>query len=72
MIEHKGLDHAVGLQIPRGENAELVEWAVVTLILLMATVLIMVSLRNEVLVFLDAIFERLGEEPPDSYIINTP
>ncbi len=51
---------------------ELVEWAVVTLVLLVATVLVMVSLRNEVLVFLQSIFTVLEAEPPDSYIISNP
>ena len=51
---------------------EMVEWAVVTLILLVATVATMAALRNDLLLFFDSIFDAMEEPPPDSYIINNP
>ena len=54
------------------QGPEMVEWAVVTLILLVATVGTLIALRNELLVFFDSIFRAMAEPPPDSYIINNP
>jgi Flp pilus assembly pilin Flp len=51
---------------------EMLEWAVVTVILLTATVAIMVALRNDLLIFFENIFKAMAEPPPDSYILTNP
>lgn len=47
---------------------EMVEWAVVTVILLIATTFAVILLRNELIALFQAIFAKLSEQPPDSWL----
>ncbi len=47
---------------------EMVEWAVVTVILLVATTFVIILLRNELIALFQAIFVKLSEQPPDSWL----
>lgn len=46
---------------------ELVEWAVVTAVLLGATAAVVIALRDEVLAAFTQIFDALEDPPPDSF-----
>jgi hypothetical protein len=44
-----------------------VEWAVVTVILLASTVLVMIALRETLIDMFMAVFDRLSQDPPDTF-----
>ena len=46
---------------------EMVEWAVVTVILLGSTALVIIALRNTLIDMFLAAFERLEEVPPEDF-----
>ena len=48
-------------------GAELVEWAVMTIILLMATAALLIKLRVAVLAMFQRIFDAVQVAPPDQY-----
>ena len=48
-------------------GAELVEWAVMTIILLMATAALLIKLRVAVLQLFQRIFDAVQVAPPDQY-----
>jgi len=47
---------------------EMVEWAVVTVVLLTFTAGAIIALQAETVEFFKRIFEALQEEPPDSFV----
>jgi Flp pilus assembly pilin Flp len=48
-------------------GAEMVEWAVVTLILLTSTVVVIMALRQEIIRMFAAVFAKIQQDPPDAY-----
>ena len=48
-------------------GAEMVEWAVVTVILLVATVPLILTLQDELLEMFTTVFKVLEAPPPDQY-----
>jgi Flp pilus assembly pilin Flp len=48
-------------------GAEMVEWAVVTVILLVSTVWILVMIRESLLDMFRDVFEKISQDPPDTY-----
>jgi Flp pilus assembly pilin Flp len=48
-------------------GAEMVEWALVTLILLTFTVAAILALRGELIKLYQAVFAAIQKDPPDSY-----
>jgi Flp pilus assembly pilin Flp len=46
---------------------EMVEWAVVTIILLAATVAILIAIRDDLIAMFHAVFTRLEEPPPSTF-----
>jgi Flp pilus assembly pilin Flp len=48
-------------------GAEMVEWAVVTLILLAFTVGAILALRDELIKLYTAMFDAIQRDPPDTY-----
>ena len=48
-------------------GAEMVEWAVVTLVLLTFTVGAILALRGELIKLYQAVFAAIQKDPPDSY-----
>jgi Flp pilus assembly pilin Flp len=46
---------------------EMVEWAVVTLILLVATVFGLVAIRDQLIDMFHAVFDKLEEDPPNTF-----
>jgi Flp pilus assembly pilin Flp len=49
-------------------GAELVEWAVVTVILLVATVPVLLMIRDSLNEIFKSMFEKLGEDPDDLWV----
>lgn len=47
---------------------EMVEWAVVTIVLLVATMPVLLLLRNAIFESLQSVFQFLEEDPQDVYI----
>ena len=47
---------------------ELVEWAVVTIVLLVATMPVLLLLRNAIFESLQSVFKFLEEDPKDLYV----
>lgn len=47
---------------------EMVEWAVVTVILLVATTFVVILLRNELIALFQNIFAALSQQPPDTWL----
>jgi Flp pilus assembly pilin Flp len=47
---------------------EMVEWAVVTIVLLVATMPVLLLLRNAIFESLQSVFKFLEEDPKDAYI----
>lgn len=52
-------------------GAELVEWAVVTAVLLTATAMIIINLKDEILGFFADLFNTLQDPPPSDFLGNT-
>lgn len=50
------------------EGTETVEWAVVTILLLTASVVVLVMIKGELLDIFRSAFAALAEDPPDTYI----
>jgi Flp pilus assembly pilin Flp len=48
-------------------GAEMVEWAVVTVVLLFFTVTAILALRGELIRLYQAIFAAIAKDPPDEY-----
>lgn len=48
-------------------GAEMVEWAVVTLVLLFFTTVAILALRGELVKLYQAVFAAIQKDPPDSY-----
>ena len=48
-------------------GAEMVEWAVVTVILLVFTVGAIMALRDELIKLYQTMFEAIQRDPPDTY-----
>ena len=48
-------------------GAEMVEWAVVTLILLVSTVAVLIALRDKLIELYQTVFTAIQQDPPDSY-----
>lgn len=51
---------------------ELVEWALVTVILLIATTAVVISLREVIVDTLKSLFAALQEDPPDAWTSGAP
>lgn len=49
-------------------GAEMVEWAMVTIVLLSLTMFVILLLRDEIMKFYEAIFSKMEKAPPDSFI----
>lgn len=49
-------------------GAEMVEWALVTIVLLSLTMVIIWQLQGEIMKFYEAIFGSMEKAPPDSFI----
>jgi Flp pilus assembly pilin Flp len=49
------------------DGAELVEWAVLTIILLVATVPALLALTDELLEMFKNVFDTIEKPPPDTY-----
>lgn len=52
-------------------GSELVEWAVVTAVLLSATAVIVINLREEIIGFFQDLFNTLQDPPPADFLGNT-
>jgi len=48
-------------------GAEMVEWAVVTIVLLSFTVVAIIALKGELIALYQSAFNALQEDPPDNY-----
>jgi Flp pilus assembly pilin Flp len=48
-------------------GAEMVEWAVVTVILLVATVAGLVAIREQLIGLFEDVFAAIAKDPPDTY-----
>jgi Flp pilus assembly pilin Flp len=48
-------------------GAEMVEWAMVTLVLLVFTVGAILALRGELVKLYQTVFEAIQKDPPDTY-----
>jgi Flp pilus assembly pilin Flp len=48
-------------------GAEMVEWAMVTIVLLSFTVVAILALRGELIKLYQAVFQAIQKDPPDSY-----
>jgi len=48
-------------------GAEMVEWAVVTLILLVSTVAVLIALRDKLIELYQTVFTAIQQDPPDTY-----
>lgn len=53
------------------DGAEMVEWALVTIVLVSLTVGIILAIQDEVMKFYERIFGAMEEPPPDSFITPT-
>jgi Flp pilus assembly pilin Flp len=49
------------------DGAELVEWAVVTCVLLSFTVVVIIALRDRIIALYQQIFTAIQNPPPESY-----
>ncbi|MEO8082707.1 MAG: hypothetical protein ABI780_02730 [Ardenticatenales bacterium] len=49
-------------------GAEMIEWALVTVVLLSTTMFIIILLQDEIMKFYETIFGALEKAPPDSFI----
>ncbi len=49
------------------QGAEMVEWAVVTILLLGFTAFILIMIQDELKRLLEAVFDALQRDPPDQY-----
>lgn len=52
-------------------GSELVEWAVVTAVLLTATAAIIISLKEEIISFFEGLFNTLQDPPPSDFLGNS-
>lgn len=52
-------------------GAEMVEWAVVTAVLLTATTAIIISLQKEIITFFQGLFNTLQDPPPADFLGNS-
>lgn len=50
------------------DGAEMIEWALVTIVLLSTTMFIIILLQDEIMKFYESIFGALEKAPPDSFI----
>lgn len=50
------------------DGAEMLEWAVVTAVLLIVTIPVILSIQDEVMLFYERIFGAMEKPPPDSFI----
>ncbi|MFN8422799.1 MAG: hypothetical protein U0470_05160 [Anaerolineae bacterium] len=50
------------------DGAEMVEWALVTIVLLSTTMFIIILMQDEIMKFYETIFGALEKAPPDSFI----
>lgn len=50
------------------DGAEMIEWALVTIVLLSTTMFIIILLQDEIMKFYETIFGALEKAPPDSFI----
>ena len=48
-------------------GAEMVEWAVVTVILLVSTVAVLIALRDKLIELYQTVFAAIQQDPPDTY-----
>jgi len=48
-------------------GAEMLEWAVVTIILLSFTAVALIALKSELIDLYRSIFDKLQEDPPDEF-----
>lgn len=48
-------------------GAEMVEWAVVTIVLLVWTAAALIALREQIIEIFTSAFTRIQEPPPDTY-----
>lgn len=49
-------------------GAEMIEWALVTIVLLSTTMFIVILMQDEIMKFYETIFGALEKPPPDSFI----
>lgn len=49
-------------------GAEMIEWTLVTIVLLSTTMFIIILLQDEIMKFYESIFGALEKAPPDSFI----
>jgi Flp pilus assembly pilin Flp len=52
-------------------GSEMLEWAVVTAVLLSATVIIILNLQDEILTFFQDLFNTLQDPPPADFLGNS-
>jgi len=50
------------------DGAEMLEWAVVTAVLLIVTIPVILAIQDEVMLFYERIFGAMEKPPPDSFI----
>lgn len=53
------------------DGAEMIEWALVTIVLVSLTVGIILAIQDEVMKFYERIFGAMEKPPPDSFITPT-
>ncbi len=59
--------HRLALFWADEHGAEMVEWAVVTILLLGFTAFILIMIQDELKRLLEAVFDALQRDPPDTY-----